>query len=86
MNGRLGRVLLSAAILLVGGASWACAAEPAGPPASESPIAWRLAVRMACYGKFQQSAWTHLPSIGVHYAFLSVPAPTEMPAVKTRLA
>lgn len=45
-----------------------------------------LAVRLASYGKFQEAGWEHLPSIGVHYVFLSVPAPEEVDATMQRLA
>lgn len=44
-----------------------------------------LACRLSCYGKFQDSAWTHLPSIGVKYVFLNVPAPDQVEAMKKRL-
>ena len=30
-----------------------------------------LAIRIMNYGKYQDAAWTHLPSIGMHYLFLS---------------
>jgi len=60
----------------------AAAAKP-GP--ANAPV-WRLACRVSNYGKFQASAWTHLPSIGVHYVFISVPADREVAATKKRLA
>jgi len=43
------------------------ASSPGPPPANI------LACRLANYGRFQESAWTHLPSIGFHSVFLSVP-------------
>jgi hypothetical protein len=46
---------------------------------------WPLACRISSYGKYQEAAWSHLPSIGVHYVFLSVPAPDEVDAVMKRL-
>jgi len=46
---------------------------------------WPLACRISSYGKYQEAAWLHLPSIGVHYVFLSVPAPDEVDAVVKRL-
>jgi len=59
----------------------------AGEPAADSiPPPNPLACRLANYGKYQQSAWTHLPSIGVHYIFISVPAPGEVEKVRKRLA
>ena len=45
-----------------------------------------LAIRIMNYGKYQNDAWTHLPSLGVHYLFLAVPAPDQVAAVKKRLA
>lgn len=45
-----------------------------------------LACRLASYGKFQESAWDHLPSIGVKYVFLNVPVPDQVEAVKSRLS
>jgi sugar phosphate isomerase/epimerase len=45
-----------------------------------------LAVRLMNYGQFQDVAWTHLPSVGVHYLFLAVPAPGDVESVKGKLA
>lgn len=59
------------------------AAEPAGSNA------WQfgpLGCRLANYGKYEQAVWTHLPSTGLHYVFLPVPAPAEVEAVQQRLA
>ena len=59
----------------------------AGEPAADSiPPPNPLACRLANYGKYQQAAWTHLPSIGIHYIFVSVPAPGEVEKVRKRLA
>ena len=44
-----------------------------------------LACRMSSYGKFEEAAWMHLPSIGVHYVFLKVPAPDQVDAIMKRL-
>jgi sugar phosphate isomerase/epimerase len=44
-----------------------------------------LACRLANYGKFQDAAWEHLPSIGFKYVFINVPAPEEVPDIKARL-
>lgn len=65
----------------------ACAAaslvQPAGRAVGDaSPLACRL----ANYGEYQDLAWTHLPSIGVHHVFLSAPAPGEVEATQKRLA
>lgn len=56
----------------------------AGPGATEPVNA--LACRFASYGKFQDAAWTHLPSIGIKYVFINVPATDEVEATKKRLA
>lgn len=32
-----------------------------------------IGVRLLSYGNYQESAWTHLPSIGIKYLFISVP-------------
>lgn len=57
-----------------------CAAEDL--PDQGSP----LAVRLMSYGKYQDAAWSHLQQIGVHYLFLSVPAPDQAEAVQKQLA
>lgn len=64
-------------LCLVGGAVFA-QGEDAGSPA--------LVCRLASYGKYEEAAWTHLPSLGVHYVFLNVPAPDQVEATVKRLA
>ena len=44
-----------------------------------------LAVRLSNYGQFQETAWTHLPLIGLHYVFVDVPRPEELALLKQRL-
>ncbi len=44
-----------------------------------------LVVRLSNYGKFEEAAWTHLPSIGVRYVFINVPNPEDVGAVRKRL-
>jgi L-ribulose-5-phosphate 3-epimerase len=44
-----------------------------------------LACRLANYQKFQDAAWSHLPSIGFKYVFLNVPTPDQVDALKQRL-
>ncbi|MFO0892697.1 MAG: sugar phosphate isomerase/epimerase family protein [Isosphaeraceae bacterium] len=53
----------------------------AEPPADR----WRLACRLASYGKFQSQAWSHLPTLGVRYLFLPVPDEPEVAAVEEKL-
>jgi sugar phosphate isomerase/epimerase len=45
-----------------------------------------LACRFANYGKFQDAAWTHLPSIGIKHVFLNVPPPDQVGTFKKQLA
>ena len=45
-----------------------------------------LAIRIMNYGKYQEDAWTHLPSLGMHYLFLRTPVPDQVAAVEKRLA
>lgn len=45
-----------------------------------------LVCRLASYGKYQDVAWAHLPSIGVHYVFMNVPSPDQVEVTKKRLA
>ncbi len=44
-----------------------------------------LACRFASYGKFSESAWTHLPQIGVHYVFMNIPTADQAEATIKRL-
>ncbi len=67
-------VLLGLLVLWIGGI---CSAADDG--------GWPLACRISSYGKYQEAAWPHLPSIGVNYVFLSVPAPNEVDAVMKKL-
>ncbi len=59
--------------------------QHAGPNASRATVRWPLGCRLACYGKFQDAGWTHLPSIGVRYVFISVPQPALVAALQKRL-
>ncbi|OQB84535.1 MAG: Inosose dehydratase [Planctomycetes bacterium ADurb.Bin126] len=45
-----------------------------------------LTVRMQNYGKYDDAAWTHLPSIGIARVFTSVPAADHVATVAGRLA
>ena len=45
-----------------------------------------LAIRIVNYGKYQEDAWTHLPSLGMHYVFLSTPALDQVEGIQQRLA
>jgi sugar phosphate isomerase/epimerase len=56
--------------------------QPTDRDASRCPLACRL----ASYGKYQETAWTHLPALGVHHVFLSVPRADEVEAVQRKLA
>jgi len=75
----------AAVILLLGSG---CAKSPAEKRAiapRPEPVN-ALVCRLASYGRFQDIAWTHLPSIGVRYVFMNVPPPDQIEAVKKRLA
>lgn len=56
----------------------------AAPESHKAPCL--LACRMANYGRYQEAAWSHLPSIGVKYVFMSVPKPEELEETQKRLA
>jgi len=45
-----------------------------------------LASRLSNYGKYQDAAWSHLPSLGIHYVFMGAPPREQVAAVKARLA
>ncbi|MEN6458852.1 MAG: sugar phosphate isomerase/epimerase family protein [Thermoguttaceae bacterium] len=45
-----------------------------------------LAIRIMNYGRFQDAAWNHLPTLGMHYVFLAAPSAKELPALQKRLA
>ena len=47
---------------------------------------WPLACRISSYGKYDAVAWTHMPSIGLHYAFLPVPALDQVDAIMKKLS
>lgn len=67
--------------------SHAATAEPQPAPAEIVHIpAWRLACRLINDGLFEEAAWTHLPSIGVKYIFMSVPPRDQVEATRERLS
>lgn len=72
---------LLACLLLVGSAP----RTTDDPRTANVQASWRLACRLASYGKYQDVAWTHLPSIGIHHVFLSVPRASEVIEVQKRL-
>ncbi|HPA46605.1 MAG TPA: sugar phosphate isomerase/epimerase family protein [bacterium] len=51
----------------------------------EKEIRNTLGVRLASYGKYQDAAWDHLESIGVHSIFINVPKPDEVDATVEKL-
>ncbi|HOW18090.1 MAG TPA: hypothetical protein PLC79_03560, partial [Phycisphaerae bacterium] len=68
------RILPAAAALAF--AAVGCANRPARmAPASPDDPGNPLVCRLANYGKYQDAAWSHLPSIGIRYVFMNVPAP-----------
>src|SRR5690349_25130552 len=60
--------LVSAGVLAFPGPT-----RTAEPRDDRSHPTWPLACRLASYGKYQDAAWDHLLSIGVHHVFMSVP-------------
>ncbi len=44
-----------------------------------------IGVRLSSYGKYEESAWTHLPSIGVKYIFISVPPADQVTEIMKKL-
>ncbi len=79
------RILPAAAALAF--AAVGCANRPARmAPASPDDPGNPLVCRLANYGKYQDAAWSHLPSIGIRYVFMNVPAPDEVEAAQKRLA
>ncbi len=84
--GILTGLLLLAPIALAVAADGPTGAAQQSPPARLTSLTNPLAIRMMNYGKYMEAAWTHLPSIGMHYVFLAVPAPAEVPALEQKLA
>lgn len=72
----LGPLLASLAVCSV-----PVAAQVEAPAASD----WPLACRLASYGTFQDTAWTHLPSLGVRHVFVSLPEREGVEALQARL-
>jgi len=81
----LWRIVFAAVAMPLAGtgcANPAAARNAATPEDPGNPLVCRL----ANYGKYQEAAWTHLPSIGIRYVFLNVPAPDEVETTQKRLA
>jgi sugar phosphate isomerase/epimerase len=64
----------------------ASAAQDVQPAAKPTHLTNPLAIRIMNYGKYQDDAWTHLPTLGMHYVFLATPAPDQVASVEKRLA
>lgn len=45
-----------------------------------------IACRIASYGKFQDKAWSHLPTVGIRNVEMPAPEPGEITAAKKQLA
>ncbi len=52
--------------------------------AQEEP-AWPLATRFRSYGDYAESAWEHMPRIGLKHTFLAIPEACEVDATIARL-
>jgi sugar phosphate isomerase/epimerase len=75
-----------ATFVLVSTACSLATAQEAKPPVKATHLTNPLAIRLSNYGKFEEAAWTHLPSIGMHYVFMSTPAPDQVATVAKQLA
>ncbi len=75
-----------AAFLLLLAVCAAAAAQDANPAPKATRLTNPLAIRLSNYGKFEEAAWAHLPSIAMHYVFISTPSPDQATAVANRLA
>jgi L-ribulose-5-phosphate 3-epimerase len=72
---------LAGGLLLAG-----CAESTGGVMQTEQTAkANTLGVRMLAYGKYQDAAWDHLASIGVHYVEIPMPAPGDVAATQAKL-
>ena len=78
--------LLGVALLLPVMGADAARRQKVRAPVAAPAQAWPLGVRIFNYGKFQEDAWTHLPAIGVHYVFLSIPPADQVESLKKKLA
>jgi SSS family transporter len=72
--------------LLVAAAVASASAADGKKSPGATELANPLAVRLSNYGKFEDAAWEHVPSVGVHYLFMSVPSAGEVEGIKKRLA
>lgn len=45
-----------------------------------------LACNLGSYGRYREKAWEHLPTLGITAVELGMPQPSEVPALKRRLA
>ena len=79
-------VMFAVAALFVPAFCTATHADEPQSPAKATGLTNPLAIRLSNYGKYQEAAWTHLPSIGIHYLFLNPPAPSQVAAARKRLA
>lgn len=72
-------------VLLFAALTCALDGTAAAQQACTDDDAWPLAVRIRSYGDYPETAWTHLPKIGVKYLFLPVPAPDQVDATLAKL-
>jgi L-ribulose-5-phosphate 3-epimerase len=80
------RLLTCATMLLLAAICSITTADEAKPAVKITGLTNPLAVRIMNYGKFADAAWTHLPTLGVHYMFLGVPTPDKREALQQQLA
>lgn len=80
------RVPVAWVAVLVVAISAVAAAQEAKVVTKATGLTNPLAIRIMNYGKYQEDAWTHLPSLGMHYVFLATPAPDQVATLEKRLA
>ena len=80
------RVFLTLALVSLAGAFSTTSGGCVGGGAKGTEPTNVLACRLASYGKFQNAAWAHLPSIGIKHVLIDVPPPQNIQATKKRLA
>ena len=75
----------SVCLLVIVAICSAGAAQDLNPAARVTHLTNPLAIRIMNYGKYQDDAWTHLPTLGMHYVFLATPAPDQVVSIQERL-
>jgi sugar phosphate isomerase/epimerase len=75
-----------AAIMLLALVRSPSVAQEAIPAVRPAGLTNPLAIRLSNYGNYENTAFTHLPSIGIHGIFLNAPASDQVVALERRLS